>query len=589
MISPYQKLRLRRKVRKTQKHAESVSQRTVETFDKHVSRRWHNLLDVRRFVAGWLILALVLGLGVFVQRNDLNAYYKTRVPAPGGVFVEGVVGVPANFNPIFAQTAVDTSVSRLLFAGLMRYNQDNQLVGDLADRIDLDESGTVYTVQLKDDIYWHDGEPITSTDVVFTYESIQDPDVRSPLNRSWQGVTVQAVDDRRVTFALENRFTPFPHSLTNGIIPEHVLGELDSKELRTAEYNISPLVGSGPFRFSQAIIDELGSHIDMVRSDDYHRGNVMLNEFSVETFPDHEQMIEAYARGSITAAAGLRTFDQVNVEQMPSAQLVDLPLFNEVFLFYKTSDPKLQDSKVRRALTRATDHRALMQLLDSRFRVADGPLLKSHLGYIPEYTQKPYDVAAARALLDEAGWVIGEDGARHKDNTRLELQFVAESGGEYESLAKEIQRQWAEIGVELNLQLINPSDLRQSYIIPHNYEVLLLGVHTGVDPDVFVYWHSTQALVGGRNLSEYKSAVVDESLEAGRTRTDAAIRSAKYHTFQQQWQADAPATALYQPAFTYLTSESMKGFTPGEIVDPTDRFKDVHQWTVNTQVVDKQI
>ncbi|HXE10117.1 MAG TPA: hypothetical protein VN554_01700, partial [Verrucomicrobiae bacterium] len=123
----------------------------------------------------------------------------------------------------------------------------------------------------------------------------------------------------------------------------------------------------------------------------------------------------------------------------------------------------------------------------------------------------------------------------------------------------------------------------QSTLTSHGYDAVLNGIAIGVDPDVFVYWDSSQADVRAShrlNLSEYKSPTADTALEAGRTRIDPALRVIKYKPFLQSWQQDAPAVGLYQPRLLYLTNGPVAGLSDSAISTPTDRFINVQNWEI---------
>jgi peptide/nickel transport system substrate-binding protein len=176
---------------------------------------------------------------------------------------------------------------------------------------------------------------------------------------------------------------------------------------------------------------------------------------------------------------------------------------------------------------------------------------------------------------------------RVKEGKKLEISLVTQNTYEYSQVASELQRQWEKMGIALKVDLVNEQDLQQNHIAPHQYDILLYGVSLGTDPDVYAYWHSREAGLGGFNLSEYKNTAVDTSLEGGRTRSDATQRAIKYRGFLEAWRKDIPAIALYQPSFDYIQSSATDGFTPHTLVSPADRFSDVVNWRVLERVKDR--
>ncbi len=211
--------------------------------------------------------------------------------------------------------------------------------------------------------------------------------------------------------------------------------------------------------------------------------------------------------------------------------------------------------------------------------------MKGQLGYNPVYHQAGFEPAASAALLDEAGWRLGEDGFRSKDGVRLGFQLTTLEGGEYDRAARELQQQWRAMGADIEIVTIPDGATFQSTLANHSYDALLYGISIGPDPDVFVYWHSSQADVLAPvrlNFSEYRSAQADASLEAGRTRADPALRAIKYAPFLQAWQTDVPAIGLYQPRVLYFTRQTVFGLNEHAINSDADRLTNVHNWMIRT-------
>lgn len=237
MIDRTTKLRWRRRVRHSKRQVEDLGVQAEEQLERHFIRRLHRLWEVRRFVLTWLLLLSLMITGVVFQNRRLSGHYQSLQPVPGGSFTEGIIGAFTNANPLYASGAVDASVSKLVFAGLMKYDQSNHLVGDLAEKWTVDDRGLHYTVTLRPNLVWQDGQSLTADDVVFTYQTIQNPDAKSPFLGSWQGIKVDAKNARTVEFTLPNVLASFPYSLTNGIVPKHLLNNIPPTQLRSVRFN----------------------------------------------------------------------------------------------------------------------------------------------------------------------------------------------------------------------------------------------------------------------------------------------------------------------------------------------------------------
>lgn len=568
--------------------AVKAGERAGEQIDEHLIQKWGNVIEVKRHVIVWLaIVGIILG-GLFMQNRQLGLYYREPKFVDGGSYSEGVIGDLANTNPIFATSLVDSSASRLLFGSLLKYDSSNKLIGDLAESITPDDRGIVYTVKLKPGLTWHDGAPLTSQDVVFTYRSIQHPDTRSPLNTSWQLIKIENPDPQTVVFTLPVSLSSFPQSLTTGIIPFHILGQVEPSQLRSHPFNTKGAIGSGPFKMNSVTILSLDSkEVVMEPFEKYHAGKPKLDRFVVRTYIDQEGMRKGFKAGEIQAMAGGSFIE--NPDDGGAAIITNhVPQANGVFAFFRTSQPPLNDKALREALIFGYNREYLLGSVLQRTRLPlDGPLLQLQLPYPSNLQEQPYDVQKAESILDAAGWVKGADGKRAKDGKALEINLVTQSTDEYSRVAEDLQNQWEKLGIKINVSLLGEQELQQNHITPHSYDILLYNINLGVDPDVYAYWHSREAGLGRFNLSEYKNPAADTSLEGGRTRADAAQRNIKYQGFLQAWQRDVPAIALYQPSFDYIQSSATDGFTPHTLVSPADRFNEAHLWRVQQRIQDK--
>lgn len=585
---------MRRIFRRRQKQVETVTTAAGQQFDTNFFGRLEKLLDVKRFVAGWTILTILAISLTAVQTVGLSQYYLTKGPIPGGVYNEGLIGSYTNANPIYATGAVDASVSRLLFSGLFKYNDGNQLVGDLATGYTVNDTGKIYTVTLKDNVMWHDGKPLTAEDVVFTYTLIQNPDVGSPLFGSWQGIQITTVDARTVQFSLPNALASFPHGLTNGIVPKHLLAKIPPTQLRSNSFNTTEPVGSGPFRWSAL---QLGSSVDSGSAtalialkpfEQYSGGAPKLAGFIIHTYDTEDQLLAAYKKRSVVAAAGLTQIpDEIRQDQ--STKLNTFGTSASTMVFFRVTDPLFADSNVRKALALATDKQTILAQFNYNVTPVYGPLQVGQLGYDKAYRQMGFDINAANVTLEQAGWKVGTNGIRQKNGSPLTFSLLVEDIPDSNTIAKALQASWKKAGVDVRLIAQPPADFRAS-VDRHDYSALLYSIGIGPDPDVFVYWDSSQADIRSQNrlnLSEYKSSAADTALEAGRTRQDPTLRAIKYQSFQKAWQQDNPAIALFQPNDIYITRGVVSGLNPHDINSDTDRYYSVHTWQINTGQVDK--
>ncbi|HEY5442330.1 MAG TPA: peptide ABC transporter substrate-binding protein [Candidatus Saccharimonadales bacterium] len=580
------KLRFRRRLREGQQQVEDLGQQAEQQIDRHLFKRFQRLGTIRRFLLAWIGLLVLLIGGLIAQNVSLSSYYQTLRPVPGGIYNEGVKGRFTNANPLYATSDADATVSHLIFASLFTYDNRDRLVGDLASGYSVDSRGTTYTVHLKPHLTWQDGRPLTSSDVLFTYQMIQNPDAQSPLQSSWQGITVTAPNPRTVVFKLPNALAAFPYNMTNGIVPRHLLASITPSDLRSADFNTVDPVGAGPFSWQAIKVTDAGDpangeeQIALAPFAGYQGGQPKLQRFVVQIFANQQQLTNAFTNGQLTGAEGLT---QTPPNLANSVEQHNLLLRAANMVFFKTSTGVLADAQVRQALVRASNVQGIITNLGYPTRPVREPLLMGQLGYDPALGQAGFDLSGAKHLLDADGWTVGKNGLRSKNGQPLTFTLSASDSSEYASVARQLQQQWQRVGVKLQVQLQDATDF-QNTLTYHTYNALLYGISIGVDPDVFVYWDSSQADIRAANrlnFSEWKNSTADAALESGRTRLDPSLRVIKYKPFLQAWQQDAPAVGLYQPRLLYLTNGPVAGLSQNAITTATDRFDNVQNWEIH--------
>ena len=349
----------RRNVLNRKKTIDDLGENTEKQIDKHFFKRINNLTKVRRYVAGWFILIALLIFVGFFQLGALRDRYQPLKFVSGGIFTEGIVGSYTNSNPIFATNSVDSSVSKLLYASLFTYDAKSNLVPDLAESMQIDKTEKIYTVKLKQNLTWQDGQPLTAKDVVFTFNTIKDPTVNSFLAPGWNGIDIKATDNLTVVFTLKSILGPFPQSLVTGILPEHILKDVPKDQLRSSNFNTVSAVGSGPFKLDKVEVGK-GSQslrsekIGLVPFDNYHKGRPALGKYIIKTYDSQEDLKKAFNDKQISAASDVSTIfnDQINDD---SNTPTSVNLAAQTMVFFKNSQGVLKDPVVRKALVEAVN------------------------------------------------------------------------------------------------------------------------------------------------------------------------------------------------------------------------------------------
>lgn len=573
--------------RPTVKHVRVRARKIEGVTMRHAHRflvsRWTNLRDVRRHAIGWLLLASLLIVATSLQLYWVQSAHSSKQPIGGGTYAEGVIGRIDTLNPIYATTQSERSASYLIFSSLLRYDGSNNLESDLAETWRMSPDGKTYTVKLRDNAKWHDGKPVTADDVVFTLGLIKNPQARSYLYRTWQDIQVRSTSKYELVFTLPSAYAPFPHALTFGVLPKHAINKISPMRLREHAFNREP-IGSGPFEFkSIQIINPAADRVvvQVERNNEYYRGGVKLERFQLHTYKNHDDLRQGFLSKEVNAANEVTRSDiQTIKQQSPSTTATDVPLFNGVYAFFQNDRPVLSDSKVRKALVKGVDRELVKKNIAGYASSLEGPLVKEQIGGIDGFRQANFDHAAAAAELEAAGWVL-KGNVREKDGQKLQLSVVAPRTGDFPDVLETIAKQWRKIGVDVKTQLGDTSTFEQNILTTRSYDVLLYELALGADPDVFAYWHSSQASVRGFNLSNYKSGIVDDALLSARGRSETELRTVKYQGFFKQWLEDAPAVALYRPHLRYLTTDNTRSVDRSQsIVDTLGRYHKIDRWTV---------
>ena len=563
---------------------------TVKHARRFVFKRWDNFREARRRIAIW-----VLAIGVIIGATGLQFFwyqngYRTTANAEGGTYAEAVMGPVDTLNPIFAKSSAEEAAGELLFSRLITYDKTGHLNYDLADNMSVSQDGKTYTISIRADARWSDGLYVRARDVVFTVGLLKNPATRSSLT-GWGNVNVKAIDERTVAFELPAVYAAFPHALRFlPILPEHSLRDIEPAQLRENTFSSHP-VGSGPFalRLLQDIDATNGRKIiHLARNEQYYRGAPKLDRIQLHIYKDADAIKRALATSEVNAASDLSVLGAKSINTQRYT-VKSTPINSGVYALLNTTSPSLQDKKIRQALQVGTDTTAIRTSISDKLPALHLPFIDGQVtGDIP--AAPGYNPQESARLLDEAGWKL--DGSlRKKDGQPLTLAVVTTKNPDFEKALEVLSAQWRELGVTVTTSIVDPTDatqnVAQEILQPRRFDVLLYQLTIGGDPDVYAYWHSTQAN-NGLNFSNYNNSIVDDALLSARTRVEPQLRNAKYVTFAKQWMSDVPAIGLYQATSQYAHTASVHGLQPGTVlISSADRYTGVLDWSVGSRAVFK--
>ena len=534
-------------------------------------------------------IALIFLLGYAYIANT------EAVAEQGGEYTEALVGYPEHINPVLAQTNdVDMDISRLVFSGLFKYNEKQELVTDIVDSYEISEDQKVYTFTIKQNVTWHDEEPLDIDDVIFTVQSIQDENFQSPLLPSLRGVVVEKLDDYKFSLTLKEPFAPFLSTLTFGILPKHIWYDayaVSTQNVLLTEYNIKP-IGSGPYQFASLVKDKAGNikSYNLERNESYYGQAPNLDKISFIFYPDVISASEAAASKKVEGISFV-PFESRDDLKKRNRKLefrsLRLPQYTAIFFNQRKGDDNvLAYAAVREALVWGVDReRIISELLGGDGEPIYTPILPGYIGHNAEVEKYGFNINTGKQILKDGGWNIpAEEKYRKKDDQLLEFTIVTVSQPEYLQTLDILRENWEKMGIKVNIDTYDVEDIQTQIIKEREYEALLFGEIVGTDPDPYPFWHSSQTKHPGLNLAiPYKRIDdIDQLLEEARKTTDTEERRKKYFHFQNILADELPAIFLYNPNYNYAIHKKVKGIDSQYITIASDRFAGIENWYIKT-------
>lgn len=555
--------------KKWERFSEQAKEEGREHIKENLISRLPNARRVRLLILEWGLLIIIITSLALTQAFWYTQSYSVQAYVDGGSYIEATVGSVNSLNPFFATTSSEKVLSKLMFSTLSTIDYSGHVGLGLAESITPDETGKIWTVTLKPDLKWSDGNPITLDDVLYSINLTKDSTINTIYSSNFAGVTVERVDDSLV-FTLPSSYADFATTLNIPILPSHILAEVPSSKLLEHSFSASPITsGAFVFNATQSLTNDGEKIIYLTSNPNYYKGRSMLNSFAVHTYPNTTNIVSALSTGEVTATAELSPSEGESL----SSDLVyekQTTIASGIYAFLNTTSPLLSNLSVRQAIQRGIDMTEIRSVLDGE-EALDYPILKSEIE-LTTYPEIPaYDFASAKATIEEQG-ASGQT-----------LRLATISTGYFPDLANEWETELEKLGFNVELSIYNPGqEFLINVIRPRSYDILLYEIELGADPDLLPYYYSSQASASGLNLSNYQSAIVDDLILGARSTMNESLRVAKYETFLRHWVNDVPAIGIYQASLTYFFNKNVRAFSEDDrLVYPTDRFVDVEYWAVN--------
>ena len=506
-------------------------------------------------------------------------------PARGGTAVEALVGQATVLNPLFESNESTRDVNSLIYQGLTAVDSQQNVVGVLARDWAVSPDHLSYTVNLRDGVRWGDGEPFVADDVLFTFHVLQDLEYQQPGAEIWRQIGVAAGGPGKVVFTLRAPDASFPLSLRVGIIPQHLFRAMAPEQIASSPYSAVRAVGTGPFKVGS--ISPLAITLDR---NPYAVPQPYLDHVVLRTYPatDPQSAIRAVLTGAADLVGGIQPQEVDTLRGRNDLTVQEVRMFTNSFVtFNPEGDGKqfFSDPKVRLALVQAIDRQKIVnEVLSGRADADPNPIPTADWAYSAAAANlHPYDPVAAAKALDTAGWAVGT-GSKLRVNKNLSFKVTLVTANSYpnQQIAEAVSRQLGDLGVEVDVKALPASQLLQDYVLTHKYQMALISIDVGPDPDQYSLWHSGVDPASLNFAYSRGWGLIDQDLEAGRAAVDPPSRLAAYIDFQMLMADTAPAIFIYASRYQYAVSQRVHGVHTNKAIAPYDRFQYVTDWYVNT-------
>jgi len=541
----------------------------------------------------FLVTIFILSSLILLWR--VNSVFLVEVPSRGGTLTEGVVGNPRFINPVLAISEADKNLTSIIYSGLVRVTPDGKIENDLAEEVSVSDDQKVYTVFISPDALFHDGRAVTADDVIYTIQKIDNPSIKSPKRGNWDGVGMEKIDDRTVTFTLKSAYTPFIYNLTVGILPKHIWKNVSDDEFSFSQFNTLP-VGSGPYKVERVERNSGGipDFYNLVPFEKWLNGTPFIKNIIFRFYPSEIALIEAYNEGAVESIGGISPENTLELKTNGS-RLVTSPLPRVFAVFFNQNKSKVFSNKeVRQALNLASPREEIVEKVLGGYATAiDGPLPAGIYSWtsLPDSKLSFNDnLKAAKELLAEADWEINEETGvlekKSKSGT-ISLSFSISTGDapELQAVANELVNAWNKLGAKINVLVFETGDLNQSVIRSRDFDSLLFGNVVGRESDLYPFWHSSQRLDPGLNIALYTNSKTDKLLDEARSANSPEKIEESYKAFADELNVDVPAVFLYTPSFIYVVPEKIKAINLNSLTVSQDRFLGIGNWYIETDKV----
>ena len=527
------------------------------------------MLIKSRSAANLILFPLIIVLGFYIYgcgKKEEDAKIKSDTgPAYGDIIVEGSIGDASNLIPLLSSDSASHGIASMIYNGLVKYDKNLNIAGDLAESWDISPDGLVITFHLRKNVTWHDGAPFTADDVLYTYQVTIDPKTPTAYAGDFLKVKkAEVIDPYTFRATYGKPFAPSLMSWSNAILPRHLL---IGKDISRSPLARRP-VGTGPYMLKEWVG---GQKIALLSNPDYFEGRPYIDGYIMRIIPDMATMFLELRAGGI---------DRMGLTPLQFTRQTENNLlrknfnkyrylsFSYTYLGYNLKNPVFADKRVRQAISYMINREEIIEgVLLGLGQKATGPYKPGSWAYNSKVKSYPYNPQKARELLAEAGWRDTDgDGNLDRYGQPFAFEIITNQGNEMRSKCAEIiQRRLAEIGIKVKIRIIEWAAFVNDFINKRKFDATILGWTIPLDPDIYDVWHSSKTAPQELNFISYKNSEVDELLEKGRSTFDQKVRKEYYDRVQELLAEEQPYAFLYVPDALPIINSRFRGVEPAPL------------------------
>jgi peptide/nickel transport system substrate-binding protein len=509
-------------------------------------------------------LAILLFLCSCSARKESSQFDDPGAPAHGDTIITASIGEPSNLIPVLSSDSPSHEVASYVYNGLVKYDKEINIVGDLAESWEVAKDNLTITFKLRKGVKWHDGKPFTAHDVLFTYKVTIDPKTPTAYAADFLLVKeAKVLDDYTFRVTYHKPFSQALISWGSAILPRHLL---EGKNITTSPLGRRP-IGTGPYLFKEWIP---GDRIVLTANPEYFEGRPYVSRYIMRIIPDSATMFLELKRYSI---------DMMGLTPLQAVRQTDYAKFHREFnkfkylafaytyLGYNLKHQHFRDKRVRQAMTYAINKTEIVDgILLGQGVGATGPFKPDMWAHNPKVREYEYSKEKALALLEEAGFTRKSGGPLTKNGVPFEFTILVNQGNTVRiQCAELIQRRLAEIGIDVKIRVVEWASFVNEFIDKRNFEAVILGWTIPQDPDMYDIWHSSRQGLKELNFISFSNPEVDELVVKARHTLDREERKRYYWRVQEILAEEQPYTFLFVPYANLAIHKRFKGIEPAPV------------------------